>query len=147
MVCMMASSAMAERAWMVLGGVARRSPGRTPRLRASRRLSLGSAPLAIRSRVHWMKREKGLHNGVRLFVTPSPVTAPTPKRRPNRPCQLVGHQTVWQSCGIDTSTTAIPYQNHRFPVEIISHAVWLYFRFCLSFRDAALIRRQQLCQN
>src|SRR5215475_12183478 len=27
------------------------------------------------------------------------------------------------------------YKNHRFPVEIVSHAVWLYFRFCLSFRD------------
>jgi putative transposase len=27
------------------------------------------------------------------------------------------------------------YKNHRFPVEIISHAVWLYFRFCLSYRD------------
>jgi putative transposase len=27
-----------------------------------------------------------------------------------------------------------PYKNHRFPVEIISHAVWRYFRFCLSFR-------------
>jgi putative transposase len=26
------------------------------------------------------------------------------------------------------------YKNHRFPVEIISHAVWLYFRFCLSYR-------------
>ena len=24
---------------------------------------------------------------------------------------------------------------HRFPPEIISHAVWLYYRFCLSFRD------------
>ncbi len=28
-----------------------------------------------------------------------------------------------------------PYKNHRFPAEIISHAVWLYFRFCLSYRD------------
>jgi putative transposase len=27
------------------------------------------------------------------------------------------------------------YQHHRFPVEIISHAVWLYCRFCLSYRD------------
>ena len=27
------------------------------------------------------------------------------------------------------------YKHHRFPIEIISHAVWLYFRFCLSFRD------------
>ena len=27
------------------------------------------------------------------------------------------------------------YRRHRFPVEIISHAVWLYFRFNLSHRD------------
>jgi putative transposase len=27
------------------------------------------------------------------------------------------------------------YKNHCFPAEIISHAVWLYFRFCLSYRD------------
>ena len=28
-----------------------------------------------------------------------------------------------------------PYSGHRYPAEIISHAVWLYFRFALSFRD------------
>ncbi len=28
-----------------------------------------------------------------------------------------------------------PYHRHRFPAEIISHSVWLYFRFSLSFRD------------
>jgi len=27
------------------------------------------------------------------------------------------------------------YHGHCFPPEIISHAVWLYQRFCLSFRD------------
>ena len=27
------------------------------------------------------------------------------------------------------------YQRHRVPSEIISHAVWLYHRFCLSFRE------------
>ena len=27
------------------------------------------------------------------------------------------------------------YHRHRFPPEIIGHAVWLYHRFCLSFRD------------
>ncbi len=27
------------------------------------------------------------------------------------------------------------YHPHRFPAEIISHSVWLYFRFALSFRD------------
>ena len=28
------------------------------------------------------------------------------------------------------------YHGYRFPPDIISHAVWLYHRFCLSFRDA-----------
>ncbi|MDK2127285.1 IS6 family transposase, partial [Chitinimonas sp. DQS-5] len=27
------------------------------------------------------------------------------------------------------------YHRHRFPAEIIGHAVWLYHRFNLSFRD------------
>ena len=27
------------------------------------------------------------------------------------------------------------YHRHRFPAEIISYCVWLYFRFALSFRD------------
>src|SRR5262245_15500379 len=27
------------------------------------------------------------------------------------------------------------YKNHRFPGEIISHGVWLYYRFSLSYRD------------
>ena len=29
----------------------------------------------------------------------------------------------------------LSYRRHRFPVEIIQHAVWLYYRFPLSFRD------------
>ncbi len=34
-------------------------------------------------------------------------------------------------------TTALPpsYRGYRFPSEIISYAVWLSFRFSLSFRD------------
>jgi putative transposase len=27
------------------------------------------------------------------------------------------------------------YHGYRFPPTIIGHAVWLYYRFCLSFRD------------
>jgi putative transposase len=27
------------------------------------------------------------------------------------------------------------YKGHRFPLEIISHAIWLYYRFTFSFRD------------
>ena len=31
--------------------------------------------------------------------------------------------------------TAASYAGFRYPVEIISHCVWLYYRFSLSFRD------------
>jgi putative transposase len=27
------------------------------------------------------------------------------------------------------------YKRHRYPVEIIDHGVWLYFRFTLRFRE------------
>jgi len=27
------------------------------------------------------------------------------------------------------------YHGYRFPPTVISHAVWLYYRFCLSLRD------------
>jgi transposase-like protein len=33
-----------------------------------------------------------------------------------------------------TSTTKNPYAGHRFPPELISYTVWLYFRFPLSLR-------------
>jgi putative transposase len=36
---------------------------------------------------------------------------------------------------MDTPPVSPLYKNHRLPPEIISHAVWLYPRFCLSFRD------------
>jgi putative transposase len=35
-----------------------------------------------------------------------------------------------------TAATDSPiYTGYRFSAEIISHAVWLYFRFLLSYRD------------
>ncbi|MGP3690747.1 IS6 family transposase [Streptomyces sp. IBSNAI002] len=33
------------------------------------------------------------------------------------------------------SSASPSYKNHRYPTEIISHCVWLYFRFPLSFRE------------
>jgi transposase-like protein len=30
----------------------------------------------------------------------------------------------------------LSYRRHRFPAEIIQHAIWLYLRFTLSYRDA-----------
>lgn len=31
--------------------------------------------------------------------------------------------------------TRLSFKRHRFPGEVIRHAVWLYFRFTLSLRD------------
>ncbi|MFF4148504.1 IS6 family transposase, partial [Streptomyces sp. NPDC001698] len=33
------------------------------------------------------------------------------------------------------SSVSPSYRGHRYPVEIISHCVWLYHRFPLSFRE------------
>jgi putative transposase len=42
-----------------------------------------------------------------------------------------------------TNTTSPDYKGSRFPAEIISHAVWLYFRFSLSFRDVEELMAQR----
>jgi putative transposase len=34
-----------------------------------------------------------------------------------------------------TTTSSTTYKGYRFPAEIISHAVWLYYRFSLSDRE------------
>ena len=42
-------------------------------------------------------------------------------------------QSTWPPAG---RVTACPsYRGYRFPPDIISHAMWLYHRFALSFRD------------
>jgi putative transposase len=33
------------------------------------------------------------------------------------------------------AVSSLSYKRHRFPPEIIAYAVWLYYRFALSFRD------------
>jgi putative transposase len=33
-------------------------------------------------------------------------------------------------------SSAPSYRGRRYPVEVISHCVWLYFRFPLGFREA-----------
>ena len=41
-------------------------------------------------------------------------------------------------------TSQVPcYHGYRFPPEIISHAVWLYHRFALSFRDVENLLAQR----
>jgi transposase-like protein len=40
---------------------------------------------------------------------------------------------TWEDRWVSTATAS--YKGHRYPVEIINHCVWLYFRFPLSFRE------------
>lgn len=42
-----------------------------------------------------------------------------------------------------TNTTSPNYKGFRFPSEIIIHAVWLYFRFSLSYRDVEELLAQR----
>ena len=42
-----------------------------------------------------------------------------------------------------TIATALDYKGFRFPPEISSHAVWLYFRFSLNFRDVEELLTQR----
>ena len=37
----------------------------------------------------------------------------------------------------------ISFKRHRFPAHVIRHAVWLYFRFTLSFRDVEELLAQR----
>lgn len=37
----------------------------------------------------------------------------------------------------------VSYKRHRFPAEVIRYAVWLYFRFTLSFRDVEELLAQR----
>ena len=61
--------------------------------------------------------------------------------RPRREASAgVGREWALSSCGRNWQSRPMPspspsYRGYRFPSEIISHAVWLYHRFCLSFRD------------
>ncbi|WP_055628187.1 IS6 family transposase [Streptomyces hirsutus] len=40
-------------------------------------------------------------------------------------------------------STPPSYQGHRYPVEMIAHCVWLYFRFPLSFREVEELMLQR----
>ena len=48
-------------------------------------------------------------------------------------CQLDRRGISGHHRGMNQATN--PYAGYRYPAEIISHVVWLYFRFTLSFRD------------
>jgi putative transposase len=41
---------------------------------------------------------------------------------------------IWEGLAVETEAT-VSYKGFRYPAEVISHAVWLYHRFSLSFRE------------
>ena len=66
-------------------------------------------------------------------------TSPSPRWRNSliplpmvdgRFCQV---EPAWQTEWMSQQSSR--YRGYRFPPEIIAHAVWLYHRFGLSFRD------------
>ena len=50
-------------------------------------------------------------------------------------CHIDDEQPLWDPDWVP----ADPYRGHRFPEEIISQCVWMYFNFCVSFRDVELM--------
>ena len=46
-----------------------------------------------------------------------------------------GSVLMWHTRRMNTPPPTNLYGRHRCPVEIISHCVWLYCRFCLRYRD------------
>jgi putative transposase len=44
---------------------------------------------------------------------------------------------------METTPSPSLYKGHRFPPEIIRYCVWLYYRFCLSYRDIEAIMAER----
>src|ERR1700678_246957 len=53
----------------------------------------------------------------------------TGENRLNGDITLTGHERLG-SYGVGMTLPPVSYKRHRFPPQIIAHAVWLYFRCC-----------------
>ena len=72
----------------------------------------------------------GAHQGLREEVV---LGQPPVEGVLGRHCHVAGCRWPGRIGGVSTATAS--YKGHRYPVEIINHCVWLYFRFSLSFRE------------
>src|SRR6476660_3462927 len=66
------------------------------------------------------------------MVAPSPAECMALGAARQAPSTWLAARTLGGSLVV---ATAVSYKGHRYPVEIISHCVWLYYRFALSLRD------------
>ncbi len=60
---------------------------------------------------------------------------PSLSDKTDRHCHIRGGLAVNNAIALPFRKTKISYGGCRFPPEIIEHAIWLYYRFTLSFRD------------
>ena len=72
----------------------------------------------------------GNHHDPRNGIRREPAAAPSTVEGT---VTLVSVGDLGESVGVSTATPS--YKGHRYPVEIINHCIWLYFRFPLSFRE------------
>src|SRR6476660_1896430 len=66
------------------------------------------------------------------MVAPSPAECMALGAARQAPSTWLAARTLGGSLVV---ASAVSYKGHRYPVEIISHRVWLYYRFALSLRD------------
>jgi putative transposase len=50
---------------------------------------------------------------------------------------------MWHTRHKNPSPATNLYKRHRFPAEIISRCVWLYCRYCLSYRDVEALMAER----
>ncbi len=121
-------------AWGALQSGGKRDDGRTGSVR-----DCADSPAGVPvGALHNAHTRTSCQNAV---VESSPWQLPTPGPRQIRTRRFPGIVNVtrfWQTGVMKIQTPS--YQRHRFPSEIISHAVWLYHRFCLSFREVEELR-------
>jgi len=48
---------------------------------------------------------------------------------------FITDHVLWYHRRQTTRSSLACYKGYRFPAEIINHAVWLYYRFSLNYRD------------
>ena len=57
--------------------------------------------------------------------------------------QLVSARPRFEVCGWSSAVQSVSYKRHRYPPEVISYAVWLYFHFTPSLRDVEELLAQR----
>ena len=123
-----------------MGEVPNRVPDASARCRLRRRPNCSTTNRASASSTRnpvqhgLVTRQRRGHARARRSPRASPSRSGVPPARHGVPWQVLSSSVgAWQTWPMKSDTPS--YHGYRFPHEIISHAVWLYHRFGVSFRD------------